>query len=134
MSISEPFIRRPVGTSLLAIGLFVLGVVAYRFLPVAAIPRVDNPMISVSANLPGADPAALERFLTERLAEDWLYQSIIRPELQAAKAEGDDLETLKVQLDRRLAELWAQYFPNHPAEFETYFPWDRLFEAGILLK
>lgn len=85
------------------------------------------------ATLPTADPEALERFITERLAEDWLYQSVIRPELQAAKAQGADLETLKAQLDRRLAELWAQYFPNRPATFETYFPWDRLFEAGIRL-
>ena len=54
MNISAPFIRRPVGTALLAIGLFVAGLVAYRALPVAAIPRVDFPMISVSASLPGA--------------------------------------------------------------------------------
>jgi hypothetical protein len=86
-----------------------------------------------AATLPGADPAALETFITERLAEDWLYQSVIRPELQAAKAEGADMATLKAQLDRRLAELWAQYFPQHPARFETYFPWNRLFEAGVRL-
>ena len=56
MSFSAPFIRRPVGTSLLAAGIFVLGMAAYRVLPVAPIPRVDYPMISVSASLPGADP------------------------------------------------------------------------------
>src|SRR3984893_16050212 len=55
-SISEPFIRRPVGTTLLAIGLFLVGVVAYQFLPVAAVPNVDFPMIEVSATRPGADP------------------------------------------------------------------------------
>ena len=43
-SISEPFIRRPVGTTLLAIGLFLVGVVAYEFLPVAAVPNVDFPL------------------------------------------------------------------------------------------
>src|SRR3954467_4022802 len=59
MNISAPFIKRPVGTSLLAIGLFIVGVVAYRSLPVAAIPRVDFPAISVSASLPGADPATV---------------------------------------------------------------------------
>src|SRR6266403_1877224 len=59
MSISEPFIKRPVGTSLLAAGLFTVGIVAYRFLPVAALPRVDFPVISVSASLPGADPATM---------------------------------------------------------------------------
>ena len=56
MNVSEPFIRRPAGTSLLAAGLFLLGIVAYHFLPVAAIPRVDYPIISVSASLPGAEP------------------------------------------------------------------------------
>ena len=44
---SEPFIRRPVGTTLLAIGLFLVGAVAYRFLPVASMPTVDFPTINV---------------------------------------------------------------------------------------
>ena len=59
LSISEPFIRRPVGTTLLAIGLFLIGVVAYHFLPVAAVPNVDFPSIRVSANRPGADPSVM---------------------------------------------------------------------------
>jgi len=58
-SISEPFIRRPVGTTLLAIGLFLVGVVAYAFLPVAAVPNVDFPSIRVFANRPGADPSVM---------------------------------------------------------------------------
>src|SRR6201746_1402460 len=72
-SLSEPFIRRPVGTTLLAIGLFLVGAVAYNFLPVASIPSVDFPSIRVSASRPGADPtimastvaAPLERRLGE---------------------------------------------------------------------
>src|SRR5712692_9527378 len=67
MNLSEPFIGRPVGTSLLALGLFLSGVVAYRFLPVAAIPRVDYPMITVSASLPGADPATVASSLATPL-------------------------------------------------------------------
>jgi hydrophobe/amphiphile efflux-1 (HAE1) family protein len=70
---SEPFIRRPVGTTLLAVGLFLVGAVAYLFLPVASMPTVDYPTISVSASRPGADPetmaatvaAPLERRLGE---------------------------------------------------------------------
>src|SRR5262245_7355730 len=58
-SISEPFIRRPVGTTLLAIGLFLVGMVAYVFLPVSAVPNVDFPMIRVFAARPGADPAVM---------------------------------------------------------------------------
>jgi len=57
-SISEPFIRRPVGTTLLAIGLFLVGMVAYIFLPVSAVPNVDFPVIRVFATRPGADPPA----------------------------------------------------------------------------
>src|SRR6202051_1592673 len=56
MNISEPFIRRPVGTSLLAAGVLLLGAGAYHFLPVAPLPKVDFPTISVTAQEPGVDP------------------------------------------------------------------------------
>ncbi|MCG6203654.1 efflux RND transporter permease subunit [Rhodopseudomonas sp. HC1] len=58
-SMSDPFIARPVGTTLLAIGLFLLGIVAYAFLPVASIPNVDFPMVMVSASRPGAAPSVM---------------------------------------------------------------------------
>jgi hydrophobic/amphiphilic exporter-1 (mainly G- bacteria), HAE1 family len=67
VNICAPFIRRPVGTSLLAIGLFLAGIIAYHFMPVAAIPRVDFPMIHVSASLPGADPATVASSLAAPL-------------------------------------------------------------------
>jgi multidrug efflux pump len=59
MSISEPFIRRPIGTALLAIGIALAGIVAYFVLPVAPLPSVDLPTIIVGANQPGADPATM---------------------------------------------------------------------------
>jgi multidrug efflux pump len=73
MNFSHPFIRRPIGTTLLAVGLFLVGAVAYSFLPVASLPSVDFPTIFVTANRPGADPnimaatvaAPLERRLGE---------------------------------------------------------------------
>ena len=73
MNFSYPFIRRPIGTTLLAVGLFLVGAVAYSFLPVASLPSVDFPTIFVTANRPGADPnimaatvaAPLERRLGE---------------------------------------------------------------------
>ncbi|MGE0222602.1 MAG: efflux RND transporter permease subunit [Acetobacteraceae bacterium] len=72
-SFSAPFIARPVATMLLAIGLFLSGCVAYQFLPISALPRVDIPTIVVIASRPGADPetmassiaAPLERRLGE---------------------------------------------------------------------
>jgi multidrug efflux pump len=59
MSISAPFIRRPIGTSLLAMALLLSGILAFNFLPVASLPRVDFPVISVGAGLPGADPQTM---------------------------------------------------------------------------
>jgi multidrug efflux pump len=56
MSISEPFIRRPIATSLLGIGLLLVGAVAFFTLPVAPLPQVDFPAINVSATYPGVDP------------------------------------------------------------------------------
>ena len=59
MNISAPFIRRPVATSLLAAGLLMAGILAYTRLPVAPIPQVEYPVISVSAGLPGASPETM---------------------------------------------------------------------------
>ncbi|MHB8884592.1 MAG: efflux RND transporter permease subunit [Methylovirgula sp.] len=59
MNFSEPFIRRPIGTILLSIGLALVGGVAYFFLPVASLPTVDLPTISVTVQRPGADPAVM---------------------------------------------------------------------------
>src|SRR5499433_1096394 len=59
MSISAPFIRRPIGTSLLAAALLLSGVLAFNFLPVASLPKMDFPVISVGAGLPGADPQTM---------------------------------------------------------------------------
>lgn len=56
MNISGPFIRQPIGTFLLAVGLLLVGTVSYVFLPVASLPSVDLPIITVSASLPGASP------------------------------------------------------------------------------
>ncbi|MGO9484777.1 MAG: efflux RND transporter permease subunit [Rhodomicrobium sp.] len=56
MNPSAPFIRRPIGTTLLAIGLFLAGTVGYFNLPVSSLPNADLPAVRVSATLPGADP------------------------------------------------------------------------------
>jgi multidrug efflux pump len=59
MNFSLPFIMRPVGTALLALGLFLAGAVAYGFLPVSSMPTVEFPTIRVSAGRPGADPSIM---------------------------------------------------------------------------
>src|ERR1700681_1414797 len=73
MNFSWPFIPPPIGTTLMAVGLFLIGAVAYGFLPVASLPSVEFPTINVTASRPGADPhvmaatvaAPLERRLGE---------------------------------------------------------------------
>ena len=56
MNVSEPFIRRPVGTSLLMVAIMLAGFIAYRFLPLATLPEVDYPTIRVQTLYPGASP------------------------------------------------------------------------------
>src|ERR1700687_5806093 len=59
MNISETFIRRPIGTSLLMAAIVLFGVVAFRGLPISDLPTVANAAINVGANLPGGDPATM---------------------------------------------------------------------------
>src|SRR5246127_5561584 len=56
---SAPFVRRPVATSLITLAILLSGIVAFRFLPVAPLPQVDFPTISVGASLPGASPETM---------------------------------------------------------------------------
>src|SRR5690348_8194902 len=59
MSLSSPFIHRPVGTTLLTAAVAMAGVLGYLFLPVSPLPQVDFPTISVGAGLPGASPETM---------------------------------------------------------------------------
>src|SRR6201984_2009430 len=59
MNISAPFIRRPIATALLMVGLLVAGLVAYPLMPIAALPNVNYPTLTVTAQLPGADPQTM---------------------------------------------------------------------------
>jgi multidrug efflux pump len=67
MNLSEPFIRRPVATSLLMIGVILVGMVAYKQLPVAALPQVDYPTIQVVTFYPGASPDVMTSSVTAPL-------------------------------------------------------------------
>ena len=101
MNVCAPFIRRPVGTSLLAIGLFMAGVVAFKLMPVAAIPRVDFPMINVSASLPGADPATVASSLAAPL-ERRLAQIAGVTEITSVSTLGGCSVTIQFDLNRNV--------------------------------
>src|SRR5207249_3675189 len=67
MNVSEPFIRRPVATSLLMVGVILMGALGYYLLPISALPSVDFPTIQVSAQYPGASPDVMASSVTTPL-------------------------------------------------------------------
>jgi HAE1 family hydrophobic/amphiphilic exporter-1 len=71
MNISAPFIARPIATSMLMVGLLLLGLAAYPLLPVASLPNVNYPTISVTAQLPGADPQTMASSVATPLEEQF---------------------------------------------------------------
>ena len=99
MSISEPFIRRPVGTSLLAAGVLLLGAVAYHFLPVAPLPKVDFPTISVSAQEPGVDPATAASSLAAPLERRFAQIAGVT-EITSVSSLGGSNITIQFDLNR----------------------------------
>ncbi|HXI69130.1 MAG TPA: efflux RND transporter permease subunit [Verrucomicrobiae bacterium] len=101
MNLSAPFIRRPVATSLLALGVFLSGVLAFHFMPVAPLPRVDFPVISVSASLPGADPATVASSLATPL-ERHLGQIAGVNEMTSVSTLGGCSVSLQFDLSRKI--------------------------------
>jgi hydrophobe/amphiphile efflux-1 (HAE1) family protein len=101
MNFSRPFIRRPIGTTLLAIGLFMVGATAYALLPVASLPNVEFPTISVSANLPGADPNIMAATVAAPL-ERRLGEIAGVTELTSVSSLGNSRITVQFDLSRSI--------------------------------
>src|SRR5579884_1412611 len=72
MNISAPFIRRPIATSLLMLGVLVFGIAGYNLLPVAAVPNVDFPTITVTVQYPGANPNTMASTIATRLEQQFI--------------------------------------------------------------
>jgi multidrug efflux pump len=87
MNISAPFIRRPIGTSLLAIGLLIAGIVCYRLLAISALPQVNFPAIFVTASQPGADASTMATTVTSPL-ERYLGQVPGVDRMRSRSSEG----------------------------------------------
>jgi hydrophobe/amphiphile efflux-1 (HAE1) family protein len=99
VSISEPFIRRPVATSLLAAAVLLSGMTAFFFLPVAPLPRIDFPTISVSAALPGASPETMASAVATPL-ERRMGRIAGVNEITSVSALGSTSITMQFDLDR----------------------------------
>ena len=101
MSISEVFIRRPVATTLLTVGLLLAGLAGYRQLPVSALPQVDYPTIVVSTSLPGASADTMASSVTTPL-ERQLGQMPALSSMTSVSSFGTSQITLQFQLDRSI--------------------------------
>ncbi|HTR56036.1 MAG TPA: efflux RND transporter permease subunit [Kofleriaceae bacterium] len=99
MSISEPFIRRPVATTLLMVGLLLAGLTGYTQLPVSALPQVDYPTIIVTTTLPGASADTMASAVTTPL-ERQLGQVPSLASLTSVSSFGASVITLQFTLDR----------------------------------
>ena len=99
MSISGPFIRRPVATTLLAAALLLAGAAAYTQLPVAPLPRVDFPTINVNAGLPGASPETMASSVATPL-ERRFGRIAGLAEITSVSSLGQTSLTLQFDLDR----------------------------------
>ncbi len=101
MNFSAPFIRRPIGTTLLAIGMMLVGGVAYDFLPVASLPAVEFPTIRVSATRPGADPETMAATVAAPL-ERRLGEIAGVTEMTSTSALGSSNITIQFDLSRNI--------------------------------
>src|SRR5437588_5134309 len=99
MSLTNLFIRRPVMTTLLMIGILVFGIVSYRQLPVSDLPTVDYPTIGVNANLSGASPETMAATVATPLEKSFSAIAGI-DNITSSSALGSTQITLQFSLDR----------------------------------
>ena len=101
MNIPGVFIRRPVATALLTIGLALAGIISFRLLPVSPLPQVDFPTISVNAALPGADPETMATSVAAPLERQFGRIAGVT-EMTSSSTRGATSLTLQFDLDRNI--------------------------------
>jgi multidrug efflux pump subunit AcrB len=101
MNISAPFIERPIATALTMLGLLVGGLVAYPLMPVASLPNVNYPTVTVTAQLPGADPQTMAETVTSPL-ELQFGEIPGLTQMTSASALGYTQITLQFELSRNV--------------------------------
>jgi multidrug efflux pump len=101
LNISEPFIRRPIATSLLMAGVVILGVLGYKLLPISALPAVDFPTIQVTAQYPGASAEVMASSVTTPLERQFGQISGL-DSMNSVSSFGSTVITLQFNLDRNI--------------------------------
>src|SRR5260370_22584102 len=99
MRISGPFIRRPVATTLLTVAVAIAGAIAFAVLPVAPLPEVDFPTISVSATLPGASAEIMASSVATPLERQFGHIAGVT-EMTSSSSLGNTSVTLQFDLSR----------------------------------
>src|SRR5689334_5715171 len=101
MNVSEIFIRRPIATSLIMLGVTVFGVVAYRTLPVSDLPNVDFPTLNVGVGLPGGDPGTMASAVASPLERQFTTIAGV-DEMTSSSSSGSTNVTLQFDLNRNI--------------------------------
>src|SRR6202142_727204 len=122
MSLSTPFIRRPIATTLLTVGVALAGLAAFRVLPVSPLPQVDFPTISVSAGLPGASPEIMASSVSTPLEREFGRISSVT-EMTAQSSLGQTSITLQFDLSRNI-EAAARDVESAINAARSYLPSD----------
>src|ERR1041385_7340261 len=99
MNITQPFVTRPVATTLLTVGVALAGMVSFGLLPVSPLPQVDFPVVSVSASLPGASPEVMAATVATPL-ERALGRIAGVNEITSSSSLGNTRVTLQFELNR----------------------------------
>ncbi len=99
MNLSAPFIRRPVATTLITLAITLLGGLCYGLLPVAPLPQIEFPTISVTANLPGASPETMASSVATPLERQFARIAGVA-EMSSTSSMGEASVTLQFELDR----------------------------------
>src|SRR5271169_640057 len=118
MNPSRPFILRPVATSLLMLGILLVGIFAYRQLPVSALPEVDYPTIQVSTFYPGASPDVMASSVTAPLERQFGEVPGLN-QMTSTSSQGSSVITLQFSLDLNIdvAEQEVQAAINAASTF-----------------
>src|SRR5438105_7533183 len=137
MSLSSPFIRRPVATSLLTVAIALAGLIGYKFLPVSPLPQVEFPTISVGSGLPGASPDTMASAVATPLERQFGRIAGIT-EMTSTSSLGSTNITVQFDLDRNVdaAARDVQAAINAargqlPANLPTNPNWRKVNPAGI---
>ena len=101
MTLSELCIRRPVLTTLLTVSFIVVGVFAYRLLPISAMPRVDFPTIAITATLPGASPEIMAATVASPIEEQLSTIAGITS-MKSTSSQGRSSITVEFDLNRNI--------------------------------